>query len=95
MVMAAHLSQRLGLVEMAFVKRLTALVRRAKLPVIGPVLDPKDNAGRYLELMRLDKKSEAGEIRFVLIDGPGTAIMRSASDVLVREVIDTCCTDLL
>jgi 3-dehydroquinate synthase len=95
MVMAAHLSQRLGLVEMAFVKRLTALVRRAKLPVIGPVLDPKDNAGRYLELMRLDKKSEAGEIRFVLIDGPGTAIMRSASDVLVREVIDTCCTDSL
>jgi 3-dehydroquinate synthase len=28
-----------------------------------------DNAGRYLELMRVDKKAEAGEIRFVLIDG--------------------------
>jgi 3-dehydroquinate synthase len=41
--------------------------------------------------MRVDKKSEAGEIRFVLIDGPGKAVMRSAPDALVREVIESCC----
>lgn len=57
----------------------------------GAVIDAKDNAGRYLELMRVDKKSEAGEIRFVLIDGAGQAVMRSAPDALVREVIDSCC----
>lgn len=91
MVMAATLSQRLGLVDAAFVTRLTALVRRAGLPVVGPVLDAADNAGRYLQLMRVDKKSEGGEIRFVLIDGPGRAVVRSAPDALVREVIDACC----
>lgn len=91
MVMAAHLSQRLGLVDTAFVERLTCLIQRAGLPVKGPVLSATDNAGRYLELMRVDKKSEAGEIRFVLIDGPGKACMRAAPDALVREVIATCC----
>ena len=92
MVMAANLSQRLGLVDAQFVQRLQTLVRRAGLPVIGPVLDATDNAGRYLELMRLDKKSDAGEIRFVLIDGPSRATVQPAADALVREVIDACCT---
>ena len=41
--------------------------------------------------MRVDKKAEAGDIRFVLIDGPGKAEVRSAPDALVREVIDACC----
>ena len=91
MVMAAELSCRLGMVDQAFVQRLRRLIERAGLPVQGAVIDAKDNAGRYLELMRVDKKSEAGEIRFVLIDGPGKAVMRSAPDALVREVIDSCC----
>lgn len=91
MVMAAELSHRLGMVDAAFVECLKALIQRAGLPIKGPVIDPKDNAGRYLELMRIDKKSEAGEIRFVLIDGPGKAVVRPAPDALVREVIDACC----
>ena len=91
MVMAAHLSKRLGLVDAAFVSRLTQLVQRAGLPVKGPILDAKDNAGRYLALMRVDKKSEAGDIRFVLIDAPGSAVVHAAPDALVREVIDSCC----
>jgi len=92
MVMAARLSQRLGLVDEAFVQRLITLVQRAGLPVVGPKIDTNDNAGRYLALMRVDKKSEAGEIKFVLINGIGQAVMRGAPDALVREVIDACCT---
>ena len=38
-----------------------------------------------------DKKSVAGDIQFVLIDGPGKAAVRAAPDSLVREVIDACC----
>ncbi|MDO9405138.1 MAG: 3-dehydroquinate synthase [Polaromonas sp.] len=91
MVMAAHLSERLGLVDRPFVARLTRLIKAAGLPVRGPVLSATDNAGRYLELMQVDKKSEAGEIRFVLIDGPGRAVMRAAPAAVVREVIDSCC----
>ncbi len=91
MVMAATLSQRLGLIDAAFVQRLTALIQKAGLPVVGPRLAPADNAGRYLELMRVDKKAEAGEIKFVLIDAPGNATLRSAPDALVRDVVDACC----
>ena len=91
MVMAAQLSQAMGLVDQAFVQRLTRLIAAAGLPVRGPVLDAADNAGRYLALMRVDKKAEAGAIRFVLIDGPGRACMRGAEDALVRAVIDRCC----
>jgi 3-dehydroquinate synthase len=87
MVMALHLSQRLGLVESDFVERVTTLLRRAGLPVVGPAL----GADRYLELMRVDKKAEAGEIKFVVIDHPGSAAVRAAPDALVREVIDFCC----
>ena len=87
MVMALHLSQRLGLVDADFVARLSALLRRANLPTVGPAL----GADRYLELMHVDKKTEAGEIRFVLIDKPGSAIVRGAPDAIVREVIEHCC----
>jgi 3-dehydroquinate synthase len=91
MVMAARLSHALGLVDAAFVARLTALVQRAGLPTVAPLLDAQDNAGRYLSLMRVDKKAEAGEIRFVLIDGPGRACVRGAPDALVAQVIDASC----
>jgi len=91
MVMAAELSRALGLVDAAFVARLRALIQRAGLPVVGPRLDATDNAGRYLELMRVDKKADAGEIRFVVIDGPSRAALRGAPDALVRQVIDACC----
>ncbi len=55
----------------------TRLIERAGLP-IGRAR--RCGAERYLELMRVDKKSEAGEIRFVVIDKPGSAVVRSAPD---------------
>jgi 3-dehydroquinate synthase len=84
MVMAADLSVRLGLIAPAYATRLTQLIERAGLPVHGPAL----GAARYLELMRLDKKAEGGELRFVVIDDPGHASVRPASDVLVTQVIE-------
>ena len=87
MVMAADLSARLGLIDAAYVQRLTRLVERAGLPVVGPALGP----GRYLELMRVDKKAEGGTIRFVVIEAPGRAAVRAAPDELVAAVIDARC----
>jgi 3-dehydroquinate synthase len=83
MVMAADLSARLGLIAPAYAQGLARLIERAGLPVRGPAL----GAARYLELMRLDKKAEGGEIRFVVIASPGRAAVRAASDELVAEVI--------
>lgn len=90
MVMAATLSHRMGLLSDSGVERLRALIQRAGLPVVGPRL-AEDNPSRYLELMRVDKKAEAGEIRFVLVDDAGQAHVRSAPDPLVAEVINACC----
>ncbi|MET0333283.1 MAG: 3-dehydroquinate synthase, partial [Rhizobacter sp.] len=44
-------------------------------------------AERYLALMRVDKKSEGGEIRFVVIEAPGRAAVQPAPEAMVREVL--------
>jgi 3-dehydroquinate synthase len=87
MVMAAQLSHRLGYIDLALVERLTALIALAGLPVVGPNLGVET----YLHHMRVDKKAEAGDIRFVLIDSPGHAKVQGAPDALVGEVIRQCC----
>jgi 3-dehydroquinate synthase len=91
MAMAAELSLQLGLVGAPFVQRLRAIIGAAGLPLTGPRLAADDNAGRYLELMRVDKKAEGGHIQFVLVDGCGQAVVRRAPDELVRAVLDDCC----
>ena len=84
MVMAADLSLRLGLIDAPYAHRLTRLIERAGLPVVGPRL----GAERYLELMRVDKKAEGGALRFVVIEAPGRAGVRSVSEALVAAVVD-------
>ena len=84
MVMAADLSARLGLIDTDYAERIRGIVERAGLPVVGPKLGTQ----RYLELMRLDKKAEAGEIRFVVIESPGRAGLRRAPDALVAQVLE-------
>ena len=91
MVMAARLSLALGAIDTDYLERLTRLIAKAGLPTTAPVLDVQDNASRYMELMRVDKKAEAGEIRFIVIDGKGKATLRAAPDALVRQVIDESC----
>ncbi len=90
MVLAAELSVRLGLADAALVPRLKCLVQRAGLPTRAPAM-PVD---RWLALMRVDKKAEAGAIRFVVIDERGggagrgaRAVVRPAPDALVGEVV--------
>ena len=84
MEMATELSARMGLVSTAFARRVDALVARAGLPVRGPAsLSP----ARYLELMRVDKKAQGGDIRFVLLDGEARATVRTAPEAMVVDVI--------
>lgn len=83
MVMAADLSSRLGLTDEDTVRRLRDLIVRCGLDAQGPAL----GADRYLELMRIDKKALSGEIQFVVLQGRGSAIVQSAPDPVVREVL--------
>lgn len=83
MVMATDLSARMGLIDTTTFERIRRLIERTGLPVVGPNL----GADRYIELMQVDKKAEAGEIRFVLVGPLGQAQTQAAPDALVRAVI--------
>lgn len=83
MVLAADLSQRMGLMPADFTARLRRLIERAGLPVVPPKL----GAARYLQLMRVDKKAEAGAIRFVLIEALGRAGLHAVPDALIAETL--------
>jgi len=83
MVLASELSVQIGLMPAAFAQRMRSLCERARLPVRAPEL----GAERYLELMRIDKKSEGGALRFVLIEALGRATLRPVTDTQVRAVL--------
>jgi 3-dehydroquinate synthase len=83
MVMASDLSARMGLMPAAFVERMRTLCSRAGLPLRAPDLGVE----RYVELMRGDKKSEGGEIRFVLIESLGRATLVPVPEALLRETL--------
>ena len=84
MAMAADLSVELGMLPPEDARRLHRLLSRAGLPLRGPAL----GAARYLELMGHDKKSEAGQIRFVLLRRLGDAVVMPADDAVVSRVVE-------
>jgi 3-dehydroquinate synthase len=88
MVMAADLSARLGLLDRPAAERLRRLVARAGLPVTGPALGP----ARYLDLMAIDKKAEAGRIRYVLLDRIGTSRIVDAVPPETLQATLTACS---
>ena len=84
MVMAAELSVRAGTLRSEEAERVKALIARAGLPLRGPKLP----AARYFELMQVDKKAAAGQMRFVLLEGLGRAALRDGlAPELVRDSI--------
>ena len=84
MVLAARLSERLGMIRDADVERLRRVLERAGLPVDAPRL----GAERYLTLMGRDKKVVAGSMRFVLLDRLGAARLRpDVPETTLREVL--------
>jgi len=85
MVMAADLSERMALLRSTDAKRIRELIAAAGLPIAGPAISP----AQYLELMRVDKKSEGGQVRFVLLDGLGRGCVRPAPDDLVLSAIES------
>ncbi|WP_049622279.1 3-dehydroquinate synthase [Frateuria defendens] len=70
MVLAAQLSERLGMSAAADTQRLLRLLDALGLPTAVPAgYDPQ----QLLELMRLDKKNTAGTLRLILWRGIGQA----------------------
>jgi 3-dehydroquinate synthase len=84
MAMAADLSTRLGLITPEHAARIARVVGAAGLPLRAPEL----GVARYVELMRMDKKAEAGEIRFIVLEAPGKAAVRGADAAVVAATIE-------
>ncbi len=84
MVMAANLSCRMGFIDAAQRDRVTALVARAGLPIVPPDL----GLSRWIELMQVDKKSEGGQIKFILMKPLGAACITAVAPDLLADTID-------
>jgi 3-dehydroquinate synthase len=84
MVLAARLSAHLGMAALADADRLRELLSKFGLPTALPSgLEP----GLLLDRMRLDKKTGADGLRFILWEAPGTA--RIVSNVPEEAVLET------
>ena len=71
MVMAADLSRRLDLLRESEQNRIYKLIKAAGLPTLAPRLE----ISTYMDFMKVDKKAEAGQIRFILLNSIGSALI--------------------
>ena len=83
MILAARLSHRLGLIETDVIERLTSLIAAAGLPTEAPDLD----VSTWLHWMASDKKADAGQLRFVLLDALGRARLAKVPDDALNAVL--------
>ena len=83
MVMGADLSRRLNFITQDEVNRLTKIIQSMNLPT-NP---PKFGAQRFMELMQVDKKTEGGQIRYVVLEKIGKAQIKSVPDSQVIETL--------
>ena len=92
MVLAARLSERLGMGNAADTTRLQRLLERLGLPVAVPA---GSDAQQLLALMRLDKKNTAGTLRLILWRGIGAAeIVGGVAEDAVLGTLDEAAAQL-
>ena len=78
------------MINEADVNRIRKIFIQAGLPVAAPKMPPE----KYLQLMMLDKKVDAGRTRFILLNRIGEAVMRAdIPPALLTETILACMID--
>ncbi|MEK7792719.1 MAG: 3-dehydroquinate synthase, partial [Pseudomonadota bacterium] len=88
-VLAAELSRRMKLISEADVNRIRRIFMQAGLPVDAP----KMTVEKYLQLMTLDKKVDAGRSRFILLNRIGEAVMRAdIPSAALSDTLSACAT---
>lgn len=86
MVLAARLSEYLGLAPTGTRDRIESLLETLGLPVKLP---EEIDRNRLLQLMRLDKKNRADQIRVVALTGIGQATVRPCPADDILEILTT------
>ena len=84
MVQAAELSVTATGLPQRDADRIRALVQAIGCPIYGPDL----GTARWLDYMQGDKKTEAGQIRFVLLPRMGEAVRTPAPEEQVRQALE-------
>ena len=84
MMGAGRISQAMGLIPDEVVERQRRVLERFQLPLTAPGIDPDV----ILDKMTRDKKTEAGSLRWVLLEGVGQSVVRrDVPPDLVRETV--------
>ena len=88
MMGAARISQGMGMIAEEVVHRQRRLLERFNLPITAPEVGPE----QVFSAMSLDKKTEAGSIKWVLLDDVGRAVVRrDVPPELVEESVTALC----
>ncbi|NNF67813.1 MAG: 3-dehydroquinate synthase [Gammaproteobacteria bacterium] len=85
-VLAARLSEKLGMLDPDAVQRIASLFGHAGLPVRAPEISRE----AWHRWMRVDKKANAGKLRFVLLESIGKAQLHAdVPDNALNEILRT------
>lgn len=85
MVLAAQLSENLGMTDAQFTQDLTTVVEQAGLPIAQPTEMTADD---FFKHMAVDKKAEGGAIKYVLIEEVGKAVIQTQENAVVKPVLE-------
>ncbi|MBD3609100.1 MAG: 3-dehydroquinate synthase, partial [Gammaproteobacteria bacterium] len=86
MLMAADMSQRMGWLSEHDVERVDDIIDKAGLPTRYPASMKQQ---KFLDLMSVDKKVEAGQMRLVLLKSLGEAVITSDFEpAVLRDTLD-------
>ena len=91
MVMAAQLCASMGLLTDSHAQRIRSLLDQAGLPVnlVEAGSNERLQVDEFIEVMAMDKKAVDGQIRLVLLDRLGHAVVTSDYDPnLLRHVVE-------
>ena len=82
--MAASMSERMGMLSQEDKKDITSLLESVNLPTKKPDLNIND----FLESMKRDKKVQDGEIRLILLESIGKAIISNdyPNEILMKTI---------
>lgn len=83
MIQASELSHDVLGFPKTDVERVRNMIKIIKCPILAP----KISTTKWLSAMKVDKKNNNGEIRFILLPRIGKSIIRSVSNDLIEKVL--------
>jgi len=88
MVYAAKLAHRTGLCDTRVPERIEKLINAYGLPTSLSAMKPRPTVTRFMDMIQVDKKAEAGKVRFVLPTKIGEVVItKEWSDQQLQELL--------